>query len=95
MAHASSKKFGPGQQDQGKGSAEGGMSPATPEVTPETEILTNRDTARHTRDRGLDGAHVQNEELQDRAGNRLPESREDGLPEWERPRDDADDKDDQ
>lgn len=92
MAHANSKKFGAGQQDQGKGSAEGGMTPATPGITPETEILSNRDTARHSSERGLDGGHVQNEELHDRAGNRLPERPEDGLPEWERPSEDAEDE---
>ncbi|SIT86652.1 hypothetical protein [Pontibaca methylaminivorans] len=84
MANASSRKFGPGQQDQGKGSGEGGMTPDAPGIQPKTEILSNRDTSRHSDSRGLDGAHVQNQELQDRDGNRRPEDRDDGLPEWER-----------
>ena len=66
MANASSKKFGAGQQDQGKGDGSGGMGPADPEITPRTEILSNRDTSRHSDERGLDSRHVQNEQLQDR-----------------------------
>ncbi|MCG6112188.1 MAG: hypothetical protein MEQ74_08390 [Paracoccus sp.] len=62
MAHADRKKFGAGQQDQGKGDGSGGMSPADPDITPETEILSNRDKAQHSDQRGLDSAHVRNEQ---------------------------------
>lgn len=72
MANAG-KKFGPGQQDQGKGDGTGGMSPADLDSLPRTEILSNRDTSRHSDERGLDSRHVQNEQLQDHQGNRSGE----------------------
>ena len=79
MANAG-KKFGLGQQDQGKGDGSGGMGPADPEITPRTEILSNRDTSRHSDERGLDSRHVQNEQLQDReadqTGDAVPDSEE-------------------
>lgn len=70
MANASSKKFGAGQQDQGKGDGTGGMSPDTAENLPENEVLSNRDTSRHSSQRGLDSRHVQNQQYHDHAGNR-------------------------
>ena len=77
MANAG-KKFGPGQQDQGKGDSTGGMSPADLDTLPRTEILSNRDTSRHSAERGLDSRHVQNEQMQDResdqTGDAVPDS---------------------
>lgn len=70
MARASSMKFGAGQQDQGKGDGSGGMSPDTAGNLPENAVLSNRDTARHSRQRGHDGAHVQTEQYHDHPGNR-------------------------
>lgn len=72
MADANHKKFGPGQQDQGKGDGSGGMSPADVEPLPDREILSNRDSARHSDQRGLDGRHVQNENLHEQSGNHAP-----------------------
>lgn len=63
MANASNKKFGPGQQDQGKGSASGAMGPE--DTGPlRQEILSNRDTSRHSGQRGLDSARVRSEQQQ-------------------------------
>lgn len=70
MANASSKKFGAGQQDQGKGDGTGDMAPDTAENLPENEVLSNRDTSRHSSQRGLDSRHVQNQQYHDHAGNR-------------------------
>lgn len=70
MANASRKKFGAGQQDQGKGDGSGGMTPDSAENLPENEVLSNRDTSRHSQQRGLDSRHVQNQQLHDHAGNR-------------------------
>lgn len=70
MANASSKKFGAGQQDQGKGDGTGGMSPDITEDLPENEVLSNRDKSRHSDQRGLDSRHVQNEQLHDHVANR-------------------------
>lgn len=62
MAQADRKTHGAGQQDQGKGDGSGGMSPIEAEILPETEILSNRDKARHSDQRGLDSAHIRNEQ---------------------------------
>lgn len=87
MARASSRKFGAGQQDQGKGDGSGGMGPDTAETLPENAVLSNRDTARHSRQRGHDGAHVQTGQYHDHPGN--PEGTEaEDLPD-ERPEEGA------
>ena len=70
------KKFGLGQQDQGKGDSTGGKSPADLDTLPRTEILSNRDTSRHSADRGLDSRHVQNEQLQEHSDNQSPDRAE-------------------
>ncbi|MEF9601774.1 hypothetical protein O4J55_05295 [Paracoccus sp. PXZ] len=80
MAHASRKEFGAGQQDQGKGDASGGMTPDMAEGLPENEVLSNRDTARRWRQRGLDSRHVQNQQHHDHAGNRERTAEEEDLP---------------
>lgn len=69
MANASRKKFGPGQQDQGKGSGEGGMTPADIEALPDNEVLSNRDTSRHSDQRGLDSRHVHTQNLHEHVDN--------------------------
>jgi len=72
MANASSKKFGAGQQDQGKGDGSGGMSPVDTDTVLPTEVLSNRDTSRHSEQRGLDSRHVQTEQRQDHVDNHAP-----------------------
>ncbi|WP_195759867.1 hypothetical protein [Paracoccus sp. S-4012] len=72
MANASSKKYGPGQQDQGKGDGTGGMSPADVEALPDNEILSNRDTSRHSEQRGLDSRHVKSQQHHDHVGSHAP-----------------------
>ena len=80
MAHAG-KKFGPGQQDQGKGDGSGGMSPDTAKELPDNEVLSNRDKSRHSEQRGLDSRHVQNQQHHDHIGNREPGKANDENPE--------------
>lgn len=70
MANASSKKFGAGQQDQGKGDGSGGMSPDTLDELPENKVLSNRDKSRHSDQRGLDSRHVETEQHHDHVANR-------------------------
>ena len=72
MANASSKKFGPGQQDQGKGDGSGGMAPADIDALPPGEVLSNRDTSRHSEQRGLDSRHVQTEQYHESIDNHDP-----------------------
>jgi hypothetical protein len=52
MAQASRKHFGAGAQ--GKGDGTGGMSDLDPEEIPANIVLSNRDKAGHSEERGLD-----------------------------------------
>ena len=61
MARASKKHIGAGSQ--GKRTGAGGMT-KTPDV-PENMVLSNRDKASHTDDRGRDGKWIQTEQLHD------------------------------
>ena len=79
MAHADRKKFGPGQQDQGKGDGSGGMSPATIDELPDNEVLSNRDTSSHSDQRGLDGRHIQNEQQHEHVDSHKPGKGEPGA----------------
>ena len=72
MANASSKKFGAGQQDQGKGDGSGGMAPLEPDAPLPVEVLSNRDTSRHSDQRGLDSRHVQTEQGHDSVASHAP-----------------------
>ena len=68
MANADKKHFGPGSQ--GKSIGEGAMTDLEDEILPKDEVLSNRDKARHSKERGLDGKNVQNEEYKDQSANR-------------------------
>jgi hypothetical protein len=70
MANASSKHFGPGGT-QGKQSGTGGMTDVDPSVIPENMVLSNRDKAQHSSDRGLDSKAVQTEQFHDHEANQL------------------------
>jgi len=80
MARASGKKFGPGQQDHGKGDGSGGMAPDNVDPLPANEILSNRDTSRHSHQRGHDSSHVQNENRHEQVDNHKPRAGEPGRP---------------
>jgi hypothetical protein len=60
MANASKKHVGAGVQ--GKGDGTGAMAEAT---VPENTILSNRDNAQHSRERGRDGKAIQTEQMHD------------------------------
>lgn len=80
MAHASHKKFGPGQQDRGKGDGSGGMAPADVDPLPGNEVLSNRDTSRHSDQRGHDGGHVQTGNWHEQVDNHARGAGEAGTP---------------
>jgi hypothetical protein len=67
MAHASRKHIGPGTQ--GKGDGTGALTDIDPEEIPANIVLSNRDKAQHSDDRGLDGRAVLTEQMQDHALN--------------------------
>ena len=88
MAQASHKHFGVHGSTGGKGDGTGAMSEVEPEDIPANMILSNRDKASHDDKhksakpgdfgdaRGLDGADVQTEQMQDHPGNRLDDGEE-------------------
>ena len=69
MANASRKHFGPGAQ--GKGNGSGGLTDLE-EPLPANMVLSNRDKAQHTDQRGLDSKTVQIEQAQDAADESVP-----------------------
>lgn len=68
MAHASRKHFGPGAH--GKGDGTGALTTADTADIPDNMILSNRDKAQHSDQRGLDSKAVQTEQYRDHASNR-------------------------
>jgi hypothetical protein len=79
MAHASRKHFGPGSQ--GKGDGTGAMSTIDTGEIPDNMILSNRDKAQHSDERGLDSRLVQTMQYRDHAANRrLDDLDESDLP---------------
>lgn len=58
MAQAG-RKLGPGTQ--GKGDGSGAMS-TRPQALPDNRVLSNRDKAQHSRERGQDGKWIESEQ---------------------------------
>ena len=69
MAHASKKRLGPSLR--GKHDGSGAETEFVKEKVGDNMVLSNRDKARHSRERGQDSKQVQTDQLQDHAGNRL------------------------
>lgn len=85
MANASKNHMGEGSQ--GKKSGTGAMTHMNLDKIGENDILSNRDKAQHSRERGLDGKAIKSEQYQDHAANRVVpvedldmSRRDDGLP---------------
>ena len=69
MANASTKHIGSGAQ--GKGTGSGAMTDIDKDAIPENMVLSNRDKAQHSRERGLDGKAIQSEQFHDHEANHL------------------------
>lgn len=69
MAHASSTHMG--VNSHGKGTGSGAMTDIDKRLIPDNMVLSNRDKAQHSRDRGLDSKSVQTEQLHDHESNHL------------------------
>jgi hypothetical protein len=69
MANANSKHMGSGAT--GKGSGNGAMTDIDKDILPENMVLSNRDKAQHSRERGLDSKTVQTEQFHDHEANHL------------------------
>ena len=68
MANADKKHIGAGAK--GKGDGSGAMTEGDVSAIPENAVLSNRDKAQHSRERGLDGKAIQTEQQRDHAANR-------------------------
>jgi hypothetical protein len=71
ISNADKKHFGKGTQ--GKGDGSGAMTEVRKDMIGENMVLSNRDKAQHSRERGLDGKAVKTEQYQDHAAGRLRE----------------------
>jgi hypothetical protein len=49
------------------------MTDLDKEILPENTVLSNRDKAQHSRERGLDGKAIQTEQLHDHEANKDPD----------------------
>jgi hypothetical protein len=70
MANADRKSMGSGTQ--GKGDGSGAMTDLDPNVLPDNTVLSNRDKAQHSSERGLDSKTVQTEQFHDHTANQDP-----------------------
>ena len=68
MAHAGKKQFSRGSN--GKGDASGAATTLEEGKVGENAVLSNRDKAQHSRERGLDSRDVQTEQYRDHVSNR-------------------------
>ncbi len=68
MAHAGKKHIGRGAQ--GKGDASGARSMLDDSRLEKNAVLSNRDKAQHSKERGLDSRNVETEQYHDHPGNR-------------------------
>lgn len=71
MANANRKHIGAGSK--GKGDGSGAMTDLDAEQLPENVVLSNRDKAQHSRERGLDGKTIQTEQYSDHSANKDPD----------------------
>jgi hypothetical protein len=69
MPQGSKKRMGSGAH--GKGSGAGALAPM-PDV-PENKVLSNRDKAEHSRQRGQDSKWIQTEQFRNHEANHLDE----------------------
>jgi len=60
-----------GAGNQGKGDGTGAMTDIDKDLVPENMVLSNRDKAQHSQERGLDSKTIQNEQFHDNESNQL------------------------
>jgi len=70
MARNDGKHLGPGTRDHGKGAGVGAMTDLQEDVIGENDVLSNRDKAQHSGDRGQDRKWVLTEQLADHENNK-------------------------
>ncbi|WP_407176140.1 hypothetical protein [Bradyrhizobium sp. STM 3562] len=70
MANRAGKHFGGSAADKGKGAGTGGMTDLQDDLVGENMVLSNRDKAEHSRDRGQDRKWLETEQRHDHAANK-------------------------
>jgi len=70
MARNDGKHLGPGTKDHGKGAGTGAMTDLQDDLIGENDVLSNRDKAQHSTDRGQDRKWIQTEQLADHENNK-------------------------
>jgi hypothetical protein len=70
MINKAGKHFGSGATDKSKGAGGGALTDLQDDLVGENMVLSNRDKAEHSRDRGQDRKWVETEQLQDHAANK-------------------------
>src|SRR5438105_8671511 len=68
MSKGGKKQIGAGAH--GKGAGTGAKTDLKKEKIGDNMVLSNRDKSQHSDQRGMDGKHLQSEQLQDHAANR-------------------------
>jgi len=69
MTKGGKKQTGAGAH--GKGAGAGANTDIAKDKIGDNMVLSNRDKSRHSDQRGMDSKHIQSEQLQDHASNRL------------------------
>lgn len=70
MTNKAGKHFGSAAADKGKGAGTGGLTNLQDDLVGENTVLSNRDKAGHSRERGQDRKWVDTEQLQDHVANK-------------------------
>ncbi|WP_407148939.1 hypothetical protein [Bradyrhizobium sp. ORS 86] len=70
MTNKAGKHFGSGATSKSKGAGSGGLSNLRDDLIGENMVLSNRDKAEHSRERGQDGKWIATEQLQDHVANK-------------------------
>jgi hypothetical protein len=69
MSRGGKKQVGAGAH--GKGAGSGANTDVQKEKIGDNMVVSNRDKSQHTDQRGMDSKHIQSEQFQDHAANRL------------------------
>lgn len=72
MTDHDGKHLGPATRQFGKGAGTGAMTDLQEDMIPANMVLSNRDKAQHSGERGQDSKWVQTEQLQDHVANKDP-----------------------
>jgi hypothetical protein len=70
MTDHDGKRLGPSSRAKGKGAGVGAMTDLQEGLLPDNMVLSNRDKAQHSGERGQDSKWVQTEQMEDHVANK-------------------------